>query len=89
MSSPTENEEDRQLNRWGCSGRVREKGEIWGVVHIKSIGHDSVLVFEIYVPSRACLLNSSISCIIRILAYPDRNLGSASIRIKGARDLRF
>ena len=34
MSSPTKNEEDRQLNRRGCSGRVREKrGDMGGCTY--------------------------------------------------------
>ena len=33
------------------------------VVNIKSMAHDSVLIFEMYTPCRACLLNSSILCL--------------------------
>ena len=64
-------------------GQVK-RGDM-GVLNIKSMGHDSVMIFKMYSPCRACLLNSSIYMplrIIRILPNPDGNLGSTSVWIK-------
>ena len=88
MSFPTKNEEDSQLNRQGyVVGRSGEEGIYGGGGGCKYrlMGHDSVLIFKMYKPRCACLLNSSIInalCIIRILPNPDRNLGSIAVRIK-------
>ena len=64
----------------GCGGRVRERGEIWGVVHIKSMGHNSYLIFEMYTPCSACWLNSSILCLYGEFEF--LNLTNASFDIK-------
>ena len=61
LSHKKKHEEDRQLNRQGdVVGGSRKEGRYGGFVNIQSMGHNSIFIFEMYMPCRACLLNSSI-----------------------------